>query len=312
MRRQTVSLSFLGFATLIGIGCGGAAPSSTPTPPPASGRRIFFASERTGNSNIYSINPDGSDLRQITNHPGHDGSPCVSRDGTKVVFSRFIPGSEDDNLAKRNIRFVVMNADGTGEVTLPAVPGVILPNEPRWSPDGNTIVYSAYRTSTATTDIYTMNANGTGIKLISNGPLIQGLVNFQGRNNPDFSPDGNRIVCTVFGGVQHKILVMSADGSNETVIAEANQARFPRWSPDGSKIVCQTRDGKGTLLVMNADGTGRRTLIEATSASTPSWSPDGAHVAFSVLDGSTFVLHTIRQDGSNLMRLASDIATATW
>ena len=219
-------------------------------------------------------------------------------------------------MAKRNIRFVVMNADGTGEVTLPEDPSVLLPREPRWSPGGNTIVYVAVKKTTNTTGIYTMNAGGGDIKLIADGPLIQGPINFQGRSNPDFSPDGNRIVCTAFGrsgsGGMDSIVVMGADGSNESIIAEARVARYPRWSPDGSKIVCQTDNGTGPLLVMNADGSGQRSLNEASSSGRPAWSPDSAQIVFSMAEARTPVLYTVRPDGSNLTRLVSDGSAPSW
>jgi Tol biopolymer transport system component len=315
--------ALLGLAALsVLTGCGGGeSPSPTPTPSPTPGndsmRKIFFTAERSGNIDIYSINPDGTDLKRMTDSPGRDTTPCVSKDGSKVIFMRNFDGA---------VRFVVMNSDGTGETTLPDDPSVIVRYEPRWSRDGQSIVYSAVKRTTGTTGVYTMTASGTGIKLLSDGPLIQGTLNLKGRNNPDFSPDGSKIVFTAFGAEDHAFLVMNADGTNETVLAKARFGRFPRWSPDGTKIVCQTSEGQsgsasGPLLMMNADGSDQRFLREAGSAEAPSWSPDGSKIVFTsgnkitsngVVISGRIDIFTANADGSGLKLLSEDCYESAW
>ena len=56
--------------------------------------RIAFSSNRTGNYEIYSMNPDGSDVRQLTNSPRDDAQAAWSPDGTKIAFASNRAGPE--------------------------------------------------------------------------------------------------------------------------------------------------------------------------------------------------------------------------
>ncbi|MGB1377617.1 MAG: TolB family protein, partial [Miltoncostaeaceae bacterium] len=71
--------------------------------------RIAFSSNRTGNYEIYSMNPDGSDVRQLTNSPRDDAQVAWSPDGTKIAFASNRTGNDE---------VYVMNADGSGVVNI--------------------------------------------------------------------------------------------------------------------------------------------------------------------------------------------------
>ena len=91
--------------------------------------RIAFETSRDGDLEIYSMNPDGSDQRNLTNDPGEDTDPVWSPDGTRIAFVKASEGH-------RNI--YVMDANGSGQTNL--TPGAVttgLGNEgtnPTWSP----------------------------------------------------------------------------------------------------------------------------------------------------------------------------------
>jgi Tol biopolymer transport system component len=78
--------------------------ASTPPPPPAAAR-IVFASNRDGDNEIYSMDPDGSGVTQLTTNTSDDIEPVLSRDGTKIAFATNRDG---------NYNIYTMNADGTG------------------------------------------------------------------------------------------------------------------------------------------------------------------------------------------------------
>ena len=50
------------------------------------GKKIVFTSTRNGDLDIYSMNADGSDVRQLTHELGYDGGPWFSDDGKKIVY----------------------------------------------------------------------------------------------------------------------------------------------------------------------------------------------------------------------------------
>ena len=73
------------------------------------GTRIAFSSERDGNSDIYVMNPDGSNKVRLTEHAAIDTDPAWSPAGTRIAFT-----SNRESFPA----IWVMNADGTGATRL--------------------------------------------------------------------------------------------------------------------------------------------------------------------------------------------------
>ena len=122
---------------------------------PGKNGRIVFASNRTGEWQLHSINPDGSDVRRITQLPAPEpGSintaflPDVSPDGRRVVFSHEADG---------DVELYVINLDGTGLTRLTFDPGRF-DGAAHWSPDGRRIVFARQSTFPGVNQIATMRA----------------------------------------------------------------------------------------------------------------------------------------------------------
>ena len=98
---------------------------------------------------------------------------------------------------------------------------------------------------------------------------------------PDWSPDGSRIAFAVGG----QIHVIDPDGSNEVALTTGDGDDHPSWSPDGTRLAF-VRDEH--LWAMKADGSNQAQLLETAGVRSPSWSPAGDKIAFST-DG-TYVL----------------------
>ncbi len=108
--------------------------------------------------------------------------------------------------------------------------------------------------------------------------------------DPDLSPDGRRIACTVQTVGGRAIAIMNFDPSAVAaprVLSGGDDADYshPRWSPDGRQLVAERRvRGRGFELVLLDAATGEtRTLVSRRDARlvTPSWSRDGAFILFS-------------------------------
>lgn len=56
-------------------------------PPPPSGQQIIYQTNLTGNNEIYTMNPDGIGLKDLSNNAAADVTPSVSADGSKIVFA---------------------------------------------------------------------------------------------------------------------------------------------------------------------------------------------------------------------------------
>jgi Tol biopolymer transport system component len=186
-----------------------------------------------------------------------------------------------------------------------------------WSPDGSKIAFHDARGISVGSNLYVMNANGSGQTKLSDTITIGysphwspdgtkiiflaqpiapyyywAIINANGTgeaelgsfiaDEPVWSPDGSKIA---FVGPGDDIYVMDVDGLNIEKIAESSGVDVtPRWSPDGTKIAFSS-NANGPLIdaifVVNADGSGRKQLTDGqTDSEYPAWSPDGSKIAY--------------------------------
>jgi TolB protein len=195
---------------------------------------------------------------------------------------------------------------------------------PAWSPDGSTIIFTL-NSPNAPGDIFLMNANGTGLKQLTDctQPCL-------GMGVAAWSPDGSTIAYSVGDGQQRPngdpsvaaLWIMQADGSHPVQLTKPPLPTSfaddgPAWSPEGKRLVFARNHLTGqlyddqALFVINRDGTG---LKQVTSwghlqAGNAHWSPDGTRILFqsfgSFPAGSTPQLYTIFPDGTHLVQLTS-------
>jgi TolB protein len=264
----------------------GAAPGTTAAPS-RPGRIAFSLDDRTGSSRIYTIRPNGTELREVTRPTlpqgwGGDSGPSWSPDGRQIAFERDLPYWSQDRFQL----FVVRPRDG---VTRPLTTGPF-DVMPTWSPDGDTIVFS--RASLAgTASLYSIDARDR-----RDAELTSGKVDL----TPAWSPDGKtiafaRISVNPVRTDGAELLLADADGSHLRSLGRAALAgASPAWSPDGTRIAFVSfRDGNGRtcavdcapngeIYVVNADGSGlKRLTFTRADDEHPTWSPDGTAIAFS-------------------------------
>jgi chitinase len=262
------------------------------TPLWADNSKILFSSARgnSGGGDIYSMNPDGTGLLNLSNSASYqDVWPTVKPDGTKIVYVRTggILG--------------IMNADGTGQTTLISS---LAPTLPDYDPTGQKIVFSG---STGDYDLYVMNADGTGQTRL--------VANQYGDYYPRYSPDGSKISFYTFSGTGPvpDIYVVNANGTGQVKLTSTGKDTYADWSPDSTQLVFQsTRDGNNEIYVMNADGTNQTRLTNnAATDAYPVFSPDGTKIAFvSNRDGNNEI-YVMNADGSGQTRITNDTADDT-
>ena len=267
---------------------------------PANGK-IVFASNRDGNYEIYTMNPDGSHQQRMTTDDGMDLYPNWSPDGQKIVFV----SDRRNNVAAYEM--YVMNADGTIQTRLSTTENLSQDTSPQWSPNGDKIAF--VRQNRARLDIYTINTNGTG------------LINLTETQNEyvhrtfSWSPDGKQILFAASTETGYTILdadsklyAMNTDGSEVTPIYRGVIGYgHPEISPDNKKIVYYDLDPANyfQIMTMNRDGSGISYLtVDNAEHENPAWSPDGSHVVFEVGD-TKHDIATINRDGTGLINLTN-------
>ena len=190
---------------------------------------------------IFTANPDGSGLKQLTNTPGYDAETTITLDGKKLVFTSMRDGDLD---------IYTMDADGRNVRRLTNELGY--DGGPFWSYDGKQIVYRAYHPTTdkdkaeytellkqnlihpSVLEIWVMNADGSNKRQVTRN----GKANF----GPYFFPDGKRII---FASNMHDprqrdfdLYKINTDGTGlERITFNESFDGFPMFSPDGNKLV---------------------------------------------------------------------------
>jgi len=192
---------------------------------------------------IYTANPDGSDVQPIFSSPGYDAEATLSPDGSRVVFTSTRDGDLD---------IYTMNPDGSDVRQLTNEPGY--DGGPFFSPDGSKIVYRArypeseeeladYQALLAdglvrpgVLDIYVMDVDGSNrVRLTDNE-----AANFA----PFFHPSGEKVI---FASNLHEddprsrnfdLFLVNLDGTGlEQVTFSEDFESFPMFSPDGRYLV---------------------------------------------------------------------------
>jgi WD40-like Beta Propeller Repeat len=255
--------------------------------------RIAFVSDRDGDNEIYTMNPDGSGVLPLTNNTANDRFPEFSPDGTRIAFNSDRSGAN---------QVYAMNADGSGQAPLTSDGGS--KTDPTWSPDGTQIAFvKTVALQTVTVDIFSMSSAG--------GPQVN-LTNGAGMNvDPSWAPDGTRIAFASdrAPSAGFDIWTMAPNGATPTLlpVGTTKPERFPDWSPDGGRIAFQR---SSELLIANANGSGLTPLAGGTvSGGNPVWSPDGTQIAFaSDQDGNQDIYRVSIAGAPGLTRLTLDPA----
>lgn len=229
--------------------------------------RIVFAFDRRGDSpsQIYSVNPDGSDFRRVVRSNVTDFSPALSPDGSQIAFVRRQESTGD---------LYVVSADG-GQVQ--RIASDVSEDAPVWSPDSTRIAF------TSGDEIRIADVNGSGARYVADGVA------------PTWSPDGRRIAFHAGTSDDSDWRVQIAD-ENGANLRELTSGFDPLWSPDGSQLTF-LREGEwdNDLYIIGVDGAAQSRLADEVFWEYNAWSPDSRRIAYISGDGD---IHVVNRDGS--------------
>jgi TolB protein len=183
--------------------------------------RIVFSSDRDGGVvELWSMNPDGSGVVQLTHHGAdmQDWWPVFSPDGAHIAFTRYLSTGTPGDFSEA---LYLMNPDGTHLQLLSNMGNNVDDNLAEFSPNGREIAFASDRNDPnrltngcrfsiggpgCNWDIFVMRLDGTHLRQLTNDPGAD--------TYPEFSPDGGRIMFTSTRSGSSEIYTMNRDGKN--------------------------------------------------------------------------------------------------
>jgi len=226
------------------------------------GKKIVYTSAKDWLiSNVYIMNPDGSNLSDLANGE----HPTFSNNNSKIIYNT-------SGLVG------IMNTDGSNKKILTSWADSIFSTlgqdfPVQFSSDDQRILFISNRSNNY--DIYSMNIDGSNVKLLTNSNGYDGSCSY--------SPDNSQIVFTSYRNGKGQIYIMHNDGNNQVQLTTTSEFNInPSFSPNGKEIVfISYRDNQTEVYKMDIDGSNQKRLTNGNTIKTnPSFSPDGLKIVY--------------------------------
>ncbi len=304
-------------------------PTLTPVPVLLGGSaKIAFVSDRAENVlQIWTMNPDGSDQRQLTFNPGDKTYPTWSPNGSRLLY--VAPGGDNPAGADLGLDIWIINADGTGIERVVSWPGD--DSEPAWSPDGKQIAFTSTHAN-----------NLRQVFLLDAGCLDQtgGCAGASPHNvschlpefcavefSPAFAPPAVKLPPFLPPAFTLAVLE-SINGSPAEIYFRPPAVEIPidfdrrdqvrgledlTWSPNGDYLAFNWSYQRGAneiYVAAVADrGASTERLTFTNGNREPAFSPDGQYIAFSSTRDGKPEIYLMSLNGANQVNLTTSAAS---
>jgi TolB protein len=258
---------------------------------PLVGTHIYFVSDRTGHKEIWVMDPDGANQRQITRINFIATYPAVSADGSKLAFTAW-PG------AGQYPRIFIYATDSPRDLHF-RNPQASMNGTASFTPDGRRVVFSS--SAKGGRNLFSANVDGSDLRQITSGDKIDA--------EPKVSPNGYAVAFSSNRSGREQIYRVNLDGGDMSRLTDgAGDASNPSWQPEGKVIAfAWTRGyaiGGFNIFWMDAVDQKPKQLTHGQGKNeNPSWAPDGIHLAFSSTRSGFSQIWTMLADGNSARRL---------
>jgi len=260
----------------------------------SAGTKIYFVSDRTGHKEIWSMDFDGSNQKQITSYGTITIMPTVSPDGSMIAFTTFPSGTNPVITVFSTVAGIRKLSFYNQRASMNATP--------EFTPDGKHIIYSS--TAVGIAQLYMANLDGSGLRRLTDSNAID----VEPKVNPK---TGAEMVFVSGRGAHPQIYRMNMDGTGVQRLTEGEgDAVNPAWSPDGQRIAFSWtkgyEPGNFNAFIMDVASRSFVQLTHGTGRNEhPTWSPDGVHIAFSSNRTGKQQIWTMLSDGTQLKQLTT-------
>src|SRR5712664_449426 len=256
--------------------------------------QIAFVSNRGGSKEIWVMDYDGTNQRQLTSLKSISLTPRWSPDASRIAFTCFAPSA-----VVTSAQICMYSLDTGKLVSFPRFRGTNI--TPAWSPDGTQLIFSS--SMQGNPELYVTDINGGRPKrlTIANGASM----------SPSWNPKTGQTVAFVSDrGGTPQLYLMNSDGTSATKLDLPDKGYVidPAWAPNGQLLAFSWRrpNDNYDLYIMDA---ATRQLVELTRDQgrneRPSWARDGRHLVFESTRGGTRQIWTMLADGSQPRQLTT-------
>jgi len=251
---------------------------------------VMINDERIENSDIWIMNPDGTDQVQLTSDLAQDTSPSISPNGMQIVFASDRMGNFDIWLLDLETGDLTQLTDHPADDT-----------QPEWSPNGKKIALTSERAGSK--DVWVMDVDSGELEQLT-------FSNFK-EKGPRWSTDGKRIAFVSDKDGNDDIYKMTPKGRKKDQLTyDIGDQRAPYWSPNGKEIAFawwEFSRSRAHIYVMDKNGENvRRLTFRNFYDRGPTWSPNGARIAFSSNRGGNFDIWSMNPDGTDMTQITLD------
>jgi TolB protein len=262
--------------------------------PGVAGTQIAFVSSRSGSKEVWVMDYDGANQRQLTYLKSISLTPRWSPDASRIAFTCFAPYG-----GVTSAQICMYSLDTGKQVSFPRFRGTN--TTPAWSPDGTQIIFSS--SMLGNPELFVSDVNGGRPKrlTIANGASI----------SPTWNPKTGQTIAFVSDRDGYpQLFLMNSDGTSTTKLdlPDMGYVIDPAWAPNGQLLAFSWRRPSGNYDIYVMDAASQQ-LVELTRDQArnerPSWAPDGRHIVFESTRGGTRQIWTMLADGSQPHQLTA-------